>query len=462
MKIKSKGYHISKVETTSNKIHGRGGLSLILRYLEKIKFYSLVETFLINFSSNKKGKPAEFIIRQIMAKMVDGTDSSITGFDRLKEDDSYGSVIEVEKKDLISSHTVKRFFRKFSGLKHIVLRKVLNELFVWRLTIQQPTVIILDIDTMVMNNDMAKKRHGVDVTYKKNKGFQPLQISWGNKIVDAIFRRGSAHSNHGTDVQKSLKRVVNLIRSRYKKDVPIIITSDSGFFDQKIFDYFEKTLKILYVCNGKLYDDIKKYVSGINEDEFQEYISNKNKWEYIEFGNKLKSWDTYRRAIFTNLAQENDQMLLEFARPDSIIYTNIGIDKNLTAQLIESGNSKYLEGTSIIELAHGRGISELNHRSFKEFIRKEQLPFKQFGMNGAYYYLQLITHFLYESYKEDTVYDVISIKSYPTTFRRKLIDFAVQIVDTGNQIIFKVTNALWKEINILKIWQRVNYPIPIF
>jgi len=37
----------------------------------------------------------------------------------------------------------------------------------------------------------------------------------------------------------------------------------------------------------------------------------------------------------------------------------------------------------------------------KDFMGREQLPFKLFGMNGAYYYVQVITHFLCECYKED-------------------------------------------------------------
>ena len=62
-----------------------------------------------------------------------------------------------------------------------------------------PQVIELGIDTMVLDNDQAVKREGSEVTYKRKKGFQPLHICWGTFLVDVIFRKGSAHSNHGTD-----------------------------------------------------------------------------------------------------------------------------------------------------------------------------------------------------------------------------------------------------------------------
>ncbi len=183
MKIKSRGYHITKIETTEEKISGRGGLIFILRYFENVKIFKLLETSLGDLCRHKKSKSASFIIRQIMAKLIDGTDTSISGFDRLKRDESYGSVIEISQKDLLSSHMVKRFFNKFSGFKHVVLRRILTELFVWRLKIEKPDIVNLDLDTMVLDNDDAEKREGVDPTYKKKKGFQPLQISWRNKIM---------------------------------------------------------------------------------------------------------------------------------------------------------------------------------------------------------------------------------------------------------------------------------------
>lgn len=461
MKIKSRGYHITKIETTEEKISGRGGLAFILRYFENAKVFKLLETSLGDLCRHKKSKSASFIIRQIMAKLIDGTDTSISGFDRLKRDESYGSVIETSQNDLLSSHMVKRFFSKFSGFKHVVLRRILTELFVWRLKIEKPDIVNLDLDTMVLDNDDAEKREGVDPTYKKKKGFQPLQISWCNKIIDAIFRRGSAHSNHKDDVKKIVSKIVGIIRSRYRSDVPIVLSIDSGFFDQKNFEYFENTLKIFYVCTGKLYKPVKEHVKKLDRKEFEEYEGKNNKWEYCEFGSKLDSWEKFRRAIYTSIVQDNGQLLLEFARPDSVLYTNIGMDPKMTENLINSGNAEYLHPCKIIEVAHGRGVSELIHRSLKEFMGKEQLPFKRFAMNQAYYYIQLITHFLYECYKEDITYDLLPIGSYPTTFRRRFVDFAAKVTGTGNRIILQVTKAITDANRIFEMWHRCNNPIQV-
>ena len=126
----------------------------------------------------------------------------------------YTGVIETEVEEMISSHTAKRFFRSISKVRVWLFRKVLKQLFLWRLSIEKPEIIKIGIDTMVLDNNDADVREGVEPTYKKVKGFQPLQVFWGRYLVDAIFRNGKAHSNHGNHVQRVISDMVRLIRNR--------------------------------------------------------------------------------------------------------------------------------------------------------------------------------------------------------------------------------------------------------
>ncbi len=463
---------INHVNVTDNTISSRGGLTFISHYLEKIKFYRLVDKKVKGFRYNLKAHATSFIIRQIIFFFINGSHKALSGFDILKKDEGYASVLEVEQDELLSSHTIKRFFRKFTYLKCDILRKILNILFIWRLQIEKPRIIIVDIDTMVLNNDDAKKRHGSDITYKKCKGFQPLQITWNNLIIDAHFRRGSAHSNHGSDVKKALKRIVSLIRKQYSKDVPIILTCDSGFLDEKNLEYFDKSLEIFFICFGKLYNSIKKRVAALSLNDFKKYTHGKKLWHYTEFDSKLDSWKkiSFLRTIFTTqLCDDNGQMLLEIARPDSVLYTNIGCNKTLGEKLKVSGNKEFISTEKIIECAHQRGKNELCNRSIKDFMLTEKLPFKQFGMNAAYYYFMLIGHTLNECYKADVVTEAgiphIHLNCYPATFRRNLIDFAVQIVSSGQTTSLHVMKGIWENLNISNLWElcqsKERVPIPL-
>ena len=455
---------INKIGITEDKISGRGGLSLFLRYVERTGFYQLSKNiFGEKLTIGAKGLGLNQFIKQILAYFIDGTYMCIESFNELKKDKAHTSLLENSEEEMASSHQIKRFFRKFmlNNIGNNIYRKILHKLFLWRLRIEKPKVIILGIDTMVMNNDDAKKREGVEPTYKKKKGYQPLHISWGPYLVDILFRSGSKHSNHGTDFIDTVKEITELIRKHYNADVPILLVGDSGFMDDKAFTYFEENLKIGYIITGKMYKDIRNYIEKTDANNYKEFKGN-GIWQYLEFGNRLKSWNKIRRAVFTTLTTEkNGQLVLDFARPDTILYTNIAQDSVITEQLINAGQEDLLTANSIISLAHKRGKDELIHRSIKELATKEQLPFKNMEMNRAYYYLLGISHFLFEAYKRDVSYNVLPIVSYPNTFRRMLIDFAVKIVSHSGEIILKVTKVIKDRLKIYDLWELCQNPPPI-
>jgi len=457
---RKKSLKIDKIGITTDNISGRGGLAFFLRYVEQTGFYAITEKILGHISISSKGLSLYQFLKQMIAYFIDGTYMRMEGFNDKKNDRGYTSLLENSKETMASSHQIKRFFRKLMNSKigNSVFRKILQQLFVWRLKIEKPSEIILGVDTMVMDNDDAQKRIGVEPTYKKKKGYQPLHISWGPYLVDVVFRSGSCHSNHGTDFIDSVEEIVKLIRKNYKANIPIIAVCDSGFLDDKAFTHFEEKLKIGYIITGKMYEDVKNYIEKIPIKTYKTYEGSKI-WKYIEFGNRLKSWTKFRRIIFTTIEQEeNGQLALEFLRPDTVLYTNIGQDAEFNKQLIKVGKEHLLTADSIIRLAHQRGKDELNHRSIKELATKEQLPFLQMEMNRAYYYLLVLSHFLFESYKRDVTREVFSIESYPDTFRRQLIDFAVKIADHGREITLKVTNEIRERLNIYNLWARCQSP----
>ena len=54
---------------------------------------------------------------------------------------------------------------KFIFIKDSVYNKILHALFIWRLHIENPKIIILGIDIMIMENDSLKKREGNQPTH---------------------------------------------------------------------------------------------------------------------------------------------------------------------------------------------------------------------------------------------------------------------------------------------------------
>jgi hypothetical protein len=447
---------IAGIEVTSDTLTSRAGLALFARYLDRIGLGWFLSRWLGPLRKNAKGQPAAECVRQVLLFLIDGTSRHLTHFDALKADGGYAATIERRQEDLVSSHAVKRFFGSIGFGRIWLLRKLLQELFVWRLCLSGPKIVILDLDVMVMDNDDAEQREGVSPTYKKVKGFAPLQMVWGRIIVDAVFRAGHHHSNHKDSTEKMVDHVVRLIRRRYSRTVPILIRQDAGYFDQKLFDLYER-LGVAYLSGGKLYKDIKEVVASHGAESWDTYVNGEQEWSYIELGDRRESWKDFRRAVFCRPTYEDRQMLLEFARPDTLIYTNIGMGQPIDQALIEADADHLLEPVGIIEFYHGRGFDELVHRAYKDFF-DQRLPFKGFRQNTAYYYMTLLAFALFEAFKADVADLVVPETAYATTLRRRFIDVAGKIVNHAGRVVLKVTQATLDRLRLDELWLLCSSP----
>lgn len=73
----------------------------------------------------------------------------------------------------------------------------------------------------------------------------------------------------------------------------------------------------------------------------------------------------------------------------------------------------------------------------------------------------VIVFFLFETFKEDVLEEVMPVGSYFATVRRKTLDFAAKIISKGGQIILKVTQAVMDALKFDKLWQGCNSPVPL-
>ncbi|WP_319409377.1 hypothetical protein [uncultured Desulfosarcina sp.] len=152
----------------------------------------------------------------------------------------------------------------------------MQPLFLNRLKITRPDVIELCIDTMVMDNDDAQCRHGVKPTYKRKMGFQSLQMNWGRLIVDAVFRGGDKHSNHGDSMLNMIRHMVIKIKRKYRWDGPIAVCMDSGFFRSEDL-HVCWAHHVGYLCGGEMYTDIKRMAATWEDSQWERFGYRKKK-----------------------------------------------------------------------------------------------------------------------------------------------------------------------------------------
>ncbi|MBW1924811.1 MAG: hypothetical protein JRJ35_15195 [Deltaproteobacteria bacterium] len=136
---------IDRVEVTSETLTGRGGLSLFVRYLRNVGIYPQLETFFRSLRRSRKGQPVTEIFKQLFCFFLDGTSRHLVHFDALARDPGYAGAIETAPESMLSSHAVKRFFGSFWWPHIYLFRHLLQRLFVWRLGLASPEVVILGV-----------------------------------------------------------------------------------------------------------------------------------------------------------------------------------------------------------------------------------------------------------------------------------------------------------------------------
>jgi hypothetical protein len=448
---------ICAILPTDDQLTGRAGLGLFAIYLRNISLFPIIVRLFGKMRKNGKGLPITELFVQILSFFMDGTSRHLTRFDQLATDNAYADLLGTAR--LASSHAIKRFIGAFPFCRIFLFRRLLQELFIWRLKHSKPKEIVLGLDTTVLDNDDAEKRHGVQPTYKKVKGFQPLQLTWGRYVVDAVFRGGKKHSNHGETVDQMLLHMVAKIRREYREEVPIIVRMDAGFFDAELFETIEY-LKIGYLCGGKQYSNVlDEAADAVEWHAFRKDDKQNKSWMYTEFMSRQKSWRKERRTIFSTLWEDDGQYVLEGLCRDTVIITNIGMGESIDEQLKAAGRDSWFEAGALLALYHDRGTDELANRALKTFGH-EQLPFKRFNANAAWYYLMVLANNLFEAFKEDVTESVIPVSVYADTFRRQFIDTAGKLVRHAGKLVMKIPKVDFDRLKFDRLFEKCQVGLP--
>jgi len=130
-------------------------------------------------------------------------------------------------------------------------------------------------------------------------------------------------------------------------------------------------------------------------------------------------------------------MLLFFVWPKAVLYTNLGMGQSIDGGLLGHGRGCMIIPGGVIGMYHGKGNDELVHWARKDF-GFEQLPFKCFSYNVAFYCTTLVVFFLYEAFEEDVCKGVVELGVYASNVRRRIIDIGAKVVQHGYTVTMKV------------------------
>jgi hypothetical protein len=103
---------IDAVGTTTEKISGRAGFSLVSRYLTESGIVTILTQRFGFLKKHSKVTPLLSLFHQLLCFFFDGTDFHLTRFDQLKKDPGYAGVIDRSKNfDFITNSKTVFSFR---------------------------------------------------------------------------------------------------------------------------------------------------------------------------------------------------------------------------------------------------------------------------------------------------------------------------------------------------------------
>ena len=92
-----------------------------------------------------------------------------------------------------------------------------------------------------------------------------------------------------------------------------------------------------------MYESVKEFVQNTNQSFWDEYSNGHQVWGFTEFGFRCDNWEAFYRAIYTCPLYEGQQMLLDFARPENVILTNIGISDDVLQHCSQERKKYWLD-----------------------------------------------------------------------------------------------------------------------
>jgi hypothetical protein len=445
-------FDLKSLEATKDRLTSRGGIANFAQFISAMGLPAVMGEKFSGVKGSRKGVSVQDFFGSVLNWLMLGDSRHISSFDDLEEDSCMAALFNVD--EIPGQHATKRMFKKFRNCNEFKFREILADLFLRRLKEVSPKLVVLGVDSMVLDNDDAECRMGVTPTCKKVKGYHPIQITWNGMIVDSVFRRGDRYTHEFQLTSSMIRRMVRKIREVLGNDVAIIVSMDAGYCDEKLIRYLDEDLKVGFVIAGKLYKNFKETIKTIDEEQWADYCSGKRHWKFMEMGYKCKKWMKYYRAVLTQVeSREDGALYLDFTRPTSLILTNIGRNSKLLHASALHKVEEFMNPEGLIRLFQSRGAEELCHRSLKDF-GFEQLPFSQFGANLAMYHCMLIGFAAFELFKSEILEGVLDAGHYPTTVRRKIIDVAAKVTKSSKKLFLKFRDCTLDSLRLHQIWQR--------
>ncbi len=431
-----------EIAFTDKEITPWGGMALLKNMLEQIKFREVVEecSDLPQPGSNRGYSPAN-ILEAFLVSVWCGANrflhTEVTRHDRALTR-IFGW------RQAPGNDTYKRYFAKFS---QAVNQAVFDHFYGWFFTQLKFDHFTLDFDSSILTRYGAQE--GAVKGYNPKKpgraSHHPLMAFVADCLMVANFwlRSGDAHA--ANNFVAFLEDTLNKLSGKKVS----LVRLDSGFYDQKVFNYLEKR-KLSYIVAARMYHPIQRTIAGQRT-----WLKLDEGVEVAETYYQSPLWDKPRRMIIVRQQIEQrpnctGKTLRLFGDEDiykqyrySCYITNLELS---AADVWRLYRQRANAENRIKELKYDFGFGSFNIRNF--FGTEAALNFVML----AYNLMSLFRQFILNSKTQHTL----------STLRYKTFAIGAYLVKDGRRVILKLSLVLKRREWFSGLWlESKRFKLPV-
>jgi len=244
-----------KIEFTDKEITPWGGISLLKQMLKKADIESVLNDLSLPDQGSNRGYDPVQLIYMFWVSIWCGA-SRFEHIEVTRQDEVIRQIFGWKR--MPGHKSFERYFRKFNQAKN---QEVFNSLYEWFFSQLLFDNYTLDFDSTVMTR--YGEQEGANKGYNPKKpgrnSHHPLMAFEADSKMVANFwlRQGSSYTTN--NFLSFLEETI----SRLKEKRIGLLRADSGFYDKSIFDYLEKSERVInYIIAVRMYQPVKYAIAG--------------------------------------------------------------------------------------------------------------------------------------------------------------------------------------------------------
>lgn len=440
-----------KFEFTDKEITPWGGIYLLRKFIDKMQLDKILELLPIPKQLSNRGYNPIQLIKSFLISVWCGA-SRFEHTEVIRQDEVIREIFGWSR--MAGHKAYQRYFKKFtSAINH----KVFTGLFKWMFNGIKFDNYTLDLDSSVLTRYGEQEGAVVGYNPKKpgRKSHHPLIafVSECKMLVNFWLRPGNSYTtnNFQSFIEETLERLeckkVGLIRA------------DSGFYDNKIFEYLENREKpISYIIAAKFY-----YPTKIKIIRQKVWVRIADGLEIADTTINSGGWDKERRMIIVRQEMKTRPKATGKRIKLSEKAIRLFDDENIYKQYRYSGfiTNLDLPPEHVWHIYRHRAEAENRIKEIKEDFSIDSFNMQEFYATEAALNFVALAYNIMSLFKQVVMQS--NVESRLKTIRYKVLSIGSYMTSKGNQRILKLSLAMKRRKSFIGLWENSsNFSWPIY